>query len=183
VAADFFTIEAWTRRGLQRFVILFFLELSTRKVEIAGIASSPNGLWMNQIGRNLTDAVEGLLKGKRYLIHDRDPLFTAEFVKMLAETGVASVKIPPRSPNLNAHAERFVRSIKESCLARVILFGEASVRKATAEFVAHYHRERNHQGLEKRLISRETLAPVVTGPVERRERLGGLLSYYHRLAA
>ena len=89
VAADFFTIEAWTRRGLQRFEILFFMDLSTRKVEIAGIASSPNGLWMDQIGRNLTDAVDGLLKGKRYLIHDRDPLFTVQFLKMLAETGVA----------------------------------------------------------------------------------------------
>ena len=147
VAADFFTIEAWTRRGLQRFVVLFFMELSTRKVQIAGIASSADGLWMSQIGRNLTDAVDGLLKGKRYLIHDRDPLFTTEFLNMLAEGGVASVTIPPRSPNLNAHAERFVRSIKESRLERMILFGEGSVRKATAEFVTHYHLERNHQGL------------------------------------
>ena len=98
VAADFFTIEAWTRVGLERFVILFFIELSTRKVEIGGIASSVNGLWMGQIGRNLTDSVDGLLKGKRYLIHDRDPLFTAEFLNILAETGVASVRIPPRSP-------------------------------------------------------------------------------------
>ncbi|HEY6272574.1 MAG TPA: integrase core domain-containing protein [Terriglobales bacterium] len=138
---------------------------------------------MNHIARNLTDAVEGLLKGKRYLIHDRDPLFTAEFVKMLAETSVASVKIPPQSPNLNAHAERFVRSIKESCLERVILFGETSVRKATAEFAAHYHRERNHQGLENRLISPETLAPAAPGPIDRRERLGELLNYYYRLAA
>ena len=98
MAADFFTIEAWTRYGLQRFVILFFMEMSTRKVEIAGIASSPSGLWMNQIGRNLTDAVDGLLNGKRYLIHDRDPLFTAGFLSLLAEAGVASVKLPPRSP-------------------------------------------------------------------------------------
>ena len=127
--ADFFTIEAWTRRGLQRFVILFFIELSTRKVEIAGIETSPSGLWMNQIGRNLTDAVFGLLNDERYLIHDRDPLFTAEFLTMLAEAGVASVKLPPRSPNLNAYAERFVRTIKESCLERMILFGESSVRK------------------------------------------------------
>src|SRR3954452_25247177 len=74
VAADFFTIEAWTRRGLQRFMVLFFIELSTRKVEIAGIASVADGLWMDQIGRNLTDAGDGILKGKRYLIHDRDPL-------------------------------------------------------------------------------------------------------------
>jgi putative transposase len=98
VAADFFTIEAWTRRGLQRFVILFFMELSTRKVEIAGIASSPSGMRMNQVGRNLTDAVDGVLNGKGYLIHDRDPLFTAEFLSMLGEADVASVKLPPRSP-------------------------------------------------------------------------------------
>jgi len=72
VAADFFTVEVWTRRGLQQFVVLFFIELSTRKVEIAGIAADANGLWMSQIGRNLTDAVDGILNGKRYLIHDRD---------------------------------------------------------------------------------------------------------------
>lgn len=86
--------------------VLFFLELSTRKVEIAGIAPVANGLWMKQIGRNLTDAVDGVLKGKRFLIHDRDPLFTDEFLKVLKETGVASVKLPVRSPNLNAYAER-----------------------------------------------------------------------------
>ena len=95
VAADFFTIEAWTRVGLERFIILFFIELSTRKVEIAGIASNVNGLWMGRIGRNLTDPIDGLLKGKRYLIHDRDPMFTTEFLNILAETGVASVRIPP----------------------------------------------------------------------------------------
>jgi hypothetical protein len=94
VAADFFTVEVWTRRGLQRFMVLFFIELSTRKVEIAGIAAATNGLWMGQIGRNLTDAVEGILNGKRYLIHDRDPLFTAEFLNMLADVGVKSVKLP-----------------------------------------------------------------------------------------
>ena len=183
VAADFFTIEAWTRRGLQRFVILFFMELSTRKVVIAGIASSPSGLWMNQVGRNLTDAVDGLLKGKRYLIHDRDPLFTAEFLSTLGEAGVASVKLPPRSPNLNAYAERFVRTIKESCLERMILFGESGVRKATAEFMAHYHSERNHQGLANALICPEPEHAGDEGEVHRRERLGGLLNYYYREAA
>jgi hypothetical protein len=100
VAADFFAIEAWTRRGLQRFIVLFLMDLSTRKVEIAGIAPSPNWLWMNQIGRNLTDAVDGILKGKRYLIHDRDPLFILEFLQTLADRGTASVKLPPRRPTL-----------------------------------------------------------------------------------
>jgi transposase InsO family protein len=183
VAADFFTVEAWTRHGLQRFVILFFMELSTRKVEIAGIAPKTTGLWMSQIGRNLTDAEDGILKGKRYLIHDRDPLFTAEFLSMLASVGIASLKLPPRSPNLNAHAERFVRTIKESCLERMISFGEGAVRKATAEFITHYHSERNHQGLNNALICPDPEPAGAQGEVHRRERLGGLLNYYYRKAA
>jgi transposase InsO family protein len=100
-------------------------------VEIAGIASTANGLWMGQIGRRVTDVVDGILVGKRYLIHDRDPLFTAEFLNLLAGIGVESVKLPPRSPNLNAYAERFVRTIKESCLDRLILFGEGPVAKGS----------------------------------------------------
>jgi putative transposase len=100
VAADFFTVEVWTATGLRRFIVLFFIELSTRRVEIGGISAVANGLWMNQIARNLTDSVDGLLAGKRYLIHDRDPLFTDEFLRTLKDTGVASVKLPARSPNL-----------------------------------------------------------------------------------
>ena len=183
VAADFFTVEVWTRRGLQRFIVLFFIDLSSRKVEIAGIASVANGLWMSQIGRNLTDGVDGALAGKRYLIHDRDPLFTMEFLRMLADAGVKSVKLPPRSPNLNAHAERFVRSIKESCLDRMIFFGENSLRKAIGEFVAHYHAERNHQGLANQIISPEAGHLGASGAMQRRQRLGGMLNYYFRAAA
>jgi putative transposase len=115
-AADFFTIEVWTAKGLQRFIVLFLIELSTRRVAVAGISAVANGLWVNQIARNLTDSVDGLLSGKRYLIHDRDPLFTKEFLSTLKDAGVESVKLPPRSPNLNAHAERFVRSIKRILL-------------------------------------------------------------------
>ena len=183
VAADFFTVEVWTRRGLQRFIVLFFIELSTRKVEIAGIATAANGLWMSQMGRNLTDPVDGILSGKRYLIQDRDPLFTAEFLRMLADLGVKSVKLPPRSPNLNAHAERFVRSIKESCLARMIFFGEDALRRGIREFVLHYHRERNHQGLGNRLILPDECQAGPHGAVLRRERLGGMLNYYYRAEA
>src|SRR5216684_7459994 len=183
VAADFFTVEVWTRRGLQRFMVLFLIELSTRKVEVAGIAAAANGLWMSQIGRNLTDAGEGILHGKRYLIHDRDPLFTTEFLEMLAAVGVKSVKLPPRSPNLNAHAERFVRTIKESCLERMILFGEKSLRTAIHNFIAHYHTERNHQGLANRLISPQAAYLGNTGAIQRRQRLGGMLNYYYRTAA
>jgi putative transposase len=183
VATDFFTIEVWTPKGLQRFVVLFFLELSTRRVEVAGIASMPNGLWMTQIARNLTDGVDGFFTGKRYLIHDRDPLYTNEFMDMLADVRVQSVKLPRRSPNLNAYAERFVRTIKESCLDRMIWFGEDALRRGISEFVSHYHFERNHQGLDNRLIIPKQTTAATAGMVQKRERLGGMLNYYFREAA
>ena len=138
---------------------------------------------MSQIARNLTDSVDGLLTGKRYLIHDRDPLFTDEFLSTLKLVGIESVKLPARSPNLNAYAERFVRSIKQSCLERLILFGETSLRTAVQNFIVHYHSERNHQGLDNRLIQPEPDHLENTGEVQRRERLGGLLNYYYRAAA
>ena len=178
VASDFFTVEVWTRNGLQRCVVLFFIELSTRKVQIGGIANKPDGSWMVQIARNLRDEIDGVFKGKRYLIHDRDPLYREEFLTMLAEAGIQSVKLPPRSPNLNSYAERFVRTIKEGCLERMIFLGEDALRRAVVDFIAHYHFERNHQGLENRLIvpPPETIG---SGTVERRQRLGGLLNYYY----
>src|SRR6516165_8740504 len=183
VAADFFTLEAWTRQGLTRFLVLFFIDLASRRVEIGGVARPANGLGRSQVARNLSDPEEGFLTGKRYLIHDRDPLFTTEFVEILKSTGVPSVKLPPRSPNLNAHAERFVRIIKECCLERMILFGESSLRKAIFEFIAHYHFERNHQRLGNQLIMPDKLGIRGTGAVRRRQRLGGMLNYYYRLAA
>jgi putative transposase len=139
VASDFFTIEVWTPKGLQRFLVLFFMELSTRRVEIGGLASRANGLWMTQIESNLTDGVDGFFKSKRYLIHDRDPLYAREFLKMLADAGIQSMKLPPRSPNLNAYAERFVKTIKEDCLERMIFFGEVSLRNAVRQFMEYYN--------------------------------------------
>jgi putative transposase len=176
VATDFFTIEVWTQKGLQRFIVLFFLELSTRRVEVAGIAAKPNGPWMTQIARNLTDCVDGFFIGKRYLIHDRDPLYTNEFLDMLGDVGVQSVKLPRRSPNLNAYAERFVRTIKESCLDRMIWFGEDALRRGISEFISHYHFERNHQGLDNRLIIPQSTTDATTGKMRKRERLGGMLN-------
>jgi transposase InsO family protein len=183
VAADFFTVEVWTRSGLTRFLVLFLIDLSTRSVEIAGIATEADGIWMGQVARNLCDDGDGFLTGKRYLIHDRDPLFTAEFLGTLATSGVKSVKLPPRSPNLNPHAERFVGTIKESCLDRMILFGEGSLRKAIHEFLGHYHNERNHQGLGNRLITPGESHAGNSGAIRRHERLGGMLNYYYREAA
>jgi transposase InsO family protein len=182
-AADFFTVDVWTGRGLTRFAVLFMIEPSTRRVEIAGITSEPDSAWMSQISRNLTDPNDGFLTDKRFLIHDRDPLFTTAFRETLAAADVQGVRLPPRSPNLNAHAERFVRTIKESCLERLILAGEASLRRAVGEFVEHYHHERNHQGLDNQLIVPRATPTIGDGRILSRERLGGLLKYYHRPAA
>ena len=122
------------------------------------------------------------MTGKRFLIHDRDPLFTVAFRETLAAAGAQVVRLPPRSPNLNAYAER-VRTIKESCLDRMILVGEGSLRRAVGEFIEHYHRERNHQGLGNQLIVPVAAQTIGNGRVLSRERLGGLLKYYHRPAA
>src|SRR5262249_53301015 len=148
-AADFFTVAVWTRHGLTRFAVLFLIDLSTRRIHIAGIASEPDSAWMNQIGRNLTDAGDGFLTGKRFLIHDRDPRFTLAFRETLAAADVQVVVLPPRSPNLNAYAERFVRTIKESCLDRIIFVGEASLRRAVREFADHYHHGTQPSGLRQ----------------------------------
>jgi transposase InsO family protein len=182
-AADFFTVEVWTARGLTRYVVLFVIELATRRIHIAGIASEPDSAWVVQCGRHLTDAVDGFLVGKRFLLHDRDPLFTETFRETLAATGIETVRLPPKSPNLNAFAERFVRSIKESCLNRMILVGEGSLRRAVREFVVHYHEERNHQGLGNVLIFPARVQTRHDGRIVCRERLGGLFKYYHRPAA
>jgi len=182
-AADFFTVEVLNLSGLTRYFVLFVMELKTRRVEVAGITSQPHGAWMEQIGRNLTDAVDGLLKDARYLIRDRDPLYTKKFCAILAGAGVKTLKLPPKSPDLNAHAERFVRSIKAECINRVVPLGERHLRTVVREYMIHYHEERNHQSLDNQLIRPAAGVVRLDKPIKRRERLGGLLNYYHREAA
>jgi transposase InsO family protein len=138
---------------------------------------------MMQVGRNLTDGVDGFLSGMSYVIHDRDPLFTHEFRRLLDAAGVKCLKLPAQSPDLNAYAERFVLSIRSECLNKLVLLGERHLRRAVSEFVEHYHLERNHQGLDSRLLSLPSSPSNDTGPIVRRERLGGILNYYHRRAA
>ncbi len=181
-ATDFFTVEVVTWKGLVRYFVLFVIDLKSRRVEIAGIVPSPDGVWMSQVARNLTDCEDGILLGCRYLIHDRDPLFTQAFRATLDRSGVRPVKLPPRSPNLNAYAERFVRSIKSECMAQVIPLGERHLKRVVREYVDHYHCERNHQGLGNELIKQAAGNLRGDGPVECRERLGGVLRYYQRAA-
>ena len=159
--------------------MLFIIELARRIVHIAGITTQPNESWMMQVGRNSTDKFSGSLMGKSHLIVDRDTKYTAQFRRLISESRTAVIRLPPRSPNLNAYAERLVRSIKEECLDRMIFVGQASLRRAVAEFVVHYHGERNHQGLGNQLIQAGQRFAVAGASVRRRQRLGGLLSFYH----
>ena len=180
-ATDFFTVEAWTLRGLVRYHVFFVIDLPSRRVHIADVTDQPNGEWVTRVTRSLVDGFDGFLLKHRYLIHDRDPLFSGPFQMLLRSAGVEPVRLPPRSPNLNAYAERFVRSIKEECLSKIIPIGERHLRLAIEEYATHYHLERNHQGLDNRLIDGEGEAEPVDH-VQRRERLGGLLRSYHRAA-
>src|SRR5262249_38282696 len=146
-ATDFFTVEVATWHGLVTYYVLVVMELSTRRVEIAGITPHPHAAFMQQCARQLTDHFDGFLLGKCYLIHDRDSKFTDAFETMLKANGVEPVVLPPQSPNLNAHCERFVRSIKEEVLDQMIFLGEDSLCYAMHHYLTHYHQERNHQGL------------------------------------
>jgi transposase InsO family protein len=182
VGMDFFTVEVVTWLGLSRYHVLFAIDIASRRVEVVGIVANPGGPWMEQMARNLVDAVDGFLVGKRYVLVDRDPLYTEGFGGILGRGGVKAVRLPARSPNLNAFAERFVLSIKTECLDRLVPLGEAHLRRTVLEHTKHYHEERNHQGLANELIMPAEAAKGF-GRVDRRERLGGLLSFYYRKVA
>jgi len=179
-AADFFSVEVWTARGLVTHYVLFAIDLATRAVHIAGVTTNPDGAFMAQVARNLTDPFDGFLRGKKKFIVDRDTKFTEVFRKTLAGAGVETVMTAVRAPNMNAIAERFVKTIKDECLSKLVFFGEGMLRRAIAEFVEHYDTERNHQGLGNRLLRPGPTLPVTEGSVHRHVRLGGLLSFYHR---
>jgi len=151
-AADFFTTEVWTLSGLITYYTVFFIDLATRTVYFAGTAPNPNGMFIEQVARNLTDAIDGFLLEKRFLIIDRDKKFTEGFKHLVRQSGIDVVLCPAKAPNCNSYAERFVLSVKSECLNRMIFFGEASLRRAITEYGTHYHKERNHQGLGNRLI-------------------------------
>jgi len=181
-ACDFFTIELMVGRKLIRCTVFFVIEFSTRKVFFTPIKLQPDGNYMKQVARILTDCEEGFLKGKRYLIHDRDPLYRSEgFYDILQSSGIEPIKLPARSPDLNSIAERFVKSVKYDCLNYLILSSVKQLEYALNQYEEYYHHERIHQSLGKIIEPKHKIdenAEIVCI-----ERLGGLLKSYHRLAA
>jgi transposase InsO family protein len=183
-ATDFFTTEVWTMGGLVTFYVLFFVHLGSRRVHIAGVTSHPNEARMKQIARNMTMDDWGFFEPGQYLIHDRDSKFCAAFKQIINDAGINRVRLLPRSRHLNAFAERFVRSVKEDALSRSILFGENALRHVLNAYIARYHEERPHQGKGNVILFPSAHTDQKPeGPIRCRERLGGLLKYYHRKAA
>ncbi len=152
VGMDFFTTEVLTLKGLTTYYVLFFIHLETRRVNLAGFTPHPDQEWMEQQARNMTMEEWGCLRGCRYLLHDRDAKFCQSFRELIKTGSVNPLRLPARSPNLNSYAERWVRSVKEECLSRLILFGESSLRRALQQHIVHYHEERNHQGKGNRIL-------------------------------
>jgi len=179
--ADFFTTEVWTWRGLVTYYTVFVIDLASRRVQLLGSTPHPEALFMQQTVRTLTMVEGSAVRAPQVLICDRDRKWSRDVRCRLRAAGIRVVLIPERAPNANAYAERFVRSIKEECLDRLISIGERHFRRAVTEYVEHYHGERNHQGLDNRLISGPPLVKITSG-VRRRPRLGGLLNFYERAA-
>ena len=184
VATDFFTAEVWTTAGLVTYYVLLFIHLASRTVHVAGLTAHPDERWMVQIARNVTMPDWGVLSSGQYRIHDRDSKYCPAFQRMIDEAGITRVPLPPRSPNLHAYAERWVRSVKEEALSRLILCGERALQHALTEYVAHFHQERPQQR-KGNVVLMPALrqAGAYPAPLQCRERVGGLLKYYDREAA
>ncbi|MFT4843306.1 MAG: putative transposase [Planctomycetota bacterium] len=181
-AADFFTIDVWTKRGLVTHYVFFVIHHATRMVEIAGVTPNPNSACMAQVARNLTDQVDGFLRDMKYLILDNDALYTKQFVRILKDAGTEVVHTAIQAPNMNSLAERWVLTAKSECLNKMILFGEQHLRRTLSAFVDHYHQDRPHQSLDNNPIQPRPGEPPTEGEIVVDERLGGLLRSYRRSA-
>jgi transposase InsO family protein len=180
LATDFFTVETI---GLKTIYVLFFIELSTRRVHVAGVTAHPDSTWVTQQARNL--AIDERLSGVRFLLRDRDAKYSGPFDALLRAEGVRIIRTPIRAPRANAFAERFVRTVRQECLDHVLIYGRRHLERVLRAYVAHYVAERPHRGLSL-AVPAGNRTPEVPGTtltlVERRDVLGGLIHEYRRAA-
>jgi putative transposase len=178
LACDFFTVETV---ALGRLYVLFFIELGSRRVHLAGCTTNPTGAWVVQQARNLS--FTGMFERMRFLIHDRDSKFTTSFDEVFRSEGVRVVHTPIRAPQANAYAERFVRTVRTECLDHLLIIGRSHLERVLRIYLQHHTRERPHRGLALQPPEAPQLRSPPSGEVERRDRLGGLLHEYYRAAA
>ena len=179
LACDFFTVETLC---LKTVYVLFFIELGTRRVHVAGCTASPTAAWVTQQARHLSWQIQDGALPVSYLIHDRDSKFAPAFDAVFTSEGVEIVRTPYRAPNANAVAERWIRSAREECLDHLLIVGEGHLRRVLTAYAAYYNHARPHQGLGQRTPVAPATPPGC-GPIRRRVRLGGLLGDYYREAA
>jgi putative transposase len=179
IAYDFFTVETIS---LRRFYVLFFIELESRRVHLAGCTTNPTGGWVTEQARNLSSS--GLLERMRFLIHDHDSKFSTAFDEVFRSEGLKVIHTPIRAPQANAYAERFVRSVRSECLDWLLILGRRHLEHVLRTYTTHYNRERPHRGLALLPPAPANAAsPPNTSEIQRRDRLGGLIHEYHRTAA
>jgi transposase InsO family protein len=179
LACDFFTVETIS---LRRFYVLFFIELESRRVHLAGCTTNPTGAWVTQQARNLS--FTGVFDRMRFLIHDCDSKFTAGFDEIFRSEGIKVIHTPIRAPQANAYAERFVRTVRAECLDWLLILGRRHLEQVLRIYTQHYNRERPHRGLA--LLAPESpkaAGQPTAGEIKRRDQLGGLIHEYHRAAA
>ena len=178
VACDFFCVETvW----LNTLYVLFFIELSTRRVHLAGVTAHPNSAWATQQARNLV--IEDRLARTRFLIRDRDAKYSGAFDEVFRSEGVRVIRTPIRSPKANAFAERFVKTARRECLDHLLVLSERHLERILREYVTHYNKERPHRGLSLETPEPKPDTNCGDGGVVRVARLGGLINEYHRIAA
>jgi putative transposase len=185
-ACDFFSKKVWTTRGLVDYFVLFFIHIGSRRVHIAGITANPDHTWVAARAAEVGQFFETQPMRPEFLIRDLDSKYGAGFDAAFASAGMEVIRVGPRAPNLNAHAERWVSSIKSECLDHFVVFGEAHLRYLVEQYVAHYQTERPHQGKDNLPLTGETPPPASTvSPkgIVCGERLGGLLNHYCRKVA
>ncbi len=184
---DFLTVDTLF---LKRFYVLFFIELGTRRVHLAGITTNPDGRWVTQQARNLLMQLDDADVRPRFLIRDRDGKFTCEFDEVFRSEGIRVIKAPVRAPTARAHAERWVGSARRECLDRILILGRRHLHHVLAAYIAHYNEHRPHRALAQRpplhqpaSVEERVWADVIElDHVRRRDLLGGLIHEY-QLAA